>query len=228
MKKNMWHDDYVLADLLLDTNRSMHEIAELLEISQTELQNRIKIAELEWIRRTDRKVSRGQSALTDILKKLLPREKIVNEYQLGDRLRLDIYCPNYKLAIEYHGRQHFMQIGMFHPTYDDFVRAQQRDIAKVNKCKDLGITLVVFRYDDDLSEEAVYNRILQAIRQHSDIEHPAPKTKKRWSMKDHPFYDEIKEKRKVQERTVRRRIRQEQKAREKQRLTKRLRDDEEE
>lgn len=227
MKKNIWHDDYVLADLLMDTNKSMYEIAEILEISQTELQNRIKIAELDWIRRTDRKISRGQSALTDILKKLLPREKIVNEYHLGDRLRLDIYCPNYKLGIEYHGRQHFMHIGMFHPTYDDFIRAQQRDTAKAQKCKELDITLVVFRYDDDLSEEAVYNRVLEAIRQHSDNEHPAPKVKKKWSMKDHPFYDEIREKRRVQERMIRRRIRQEQKAKEKQRLTKKLHDEEE-
>lgn len=153
-----------LIDLLFDSNLSISEIAKELEISPNELNKKINSLGLNWLKTSRRKMSRGQTALTLLLKKLIPGEKIVNEYHIGDKLRLDIYCPSYKLAIEFHGRQHFFYTGRFFESKYEFEEAQKRDIKKAEWCKENGITLVVFRYNDSLNESDVCDRLLEAIR----------------------------------------------------------------
>lgn len=195
--EDFWNDKYVLMDLLFDTNMSLVEIAAELGISQGQLSKRIREMGLTWIRRKNRKMSRGQSSLTATLQRLLPNEKVVNEHVVGEQLRLDVYCPSYKLALEYHGRQHYEFVNRFFETYDDFLRAQARDERKLELCKEQGITLVVFKYNDDLSEDCVYQRILHEIQ--ADV--PAtpavrrPEKKKTMSMKGHPVYEEMKARR---------------------------------
>ncbi len=209
--EDFWNERFGLMDLLFDTNMSLAAIAQELEVSETTLSKRMREMGLTWIRRKDRKMSRGQSSLTATLQKILPNERIVNEEQIGEQLRLDVYCPSYRLALEYHGRQHYEYVSRFFDTYDDFVRAQQRDERKAELCKEQGITLVVFKYNDDLSEDIVYQRILDAIR--SDVtEAPTRRPeKKRPSLKGNPVYEEIKSRRKEIAKT----IRAEQKARRK-------------
>lgn len=209
---DFWSEKYVLTDLLFDTNKSIEEIAEYLECSKSELSKNIKLLGLDWVRRPNKKMSRGQAALTSILKKILPSEEIVNEYHIGERLRVDIYCPKYNLGIEYHGRQHFEHISMFHETYDDFLRAKQRDERKIELCRNLGISLVVFKYTDKLTEDVVYDRIIEVVRSNIDLDKAVIK-KKHSSVKNHPNYQSLKLKRKEFEKDVRRRIKQEQKAR---------------
>lgn len=209
---NIWDDRFVLADMLFDTNKSLDEIAEYFNTSKNVVSSQIKLQGLDWIRRTDHKVSRGQSALTRQLKKLLPNENIVNEYHIGDRLRIDVYCPSYKLAIEYHGRQHYEWITMFHPTYEDFVRAQERDLAKEKKCAEEGITLVAFRYNDDLSEAVVFNRLLEAL---TEAQVPLKSVRKPTNTyRFSPEYKEFKTQRNQRAKELRRQIKQERKQRE--------------
>lgn len=197
---DFWNEKYELMDYLLDTNLTLKEIADDLQISTNELSKRIKQMGLEWIRRSNRKVSRGQSSLTSIVKKLIPNEKIVNEHHIGDKLRLDVYCPAYNLAFEYHGRQHFYHVPHFHEKYEDFVRAQENDRLKEEKCRQQGITLVVFKYNDNLSEEIVRGRILDALRDQSDVD---VKVVAKKSVKDNPIYQEMKAKRKEYNKNLR-------------------------
>lgn len=153
-----------LTDLLMETNLSISDIAKELNISVNEVNKKINNNGLSWVKKGKRKMSRGQSSLTDILKKIVPGEEIVNEFHLGERLMLDIYCPAYKLAIEYHGRQHFFYTKRFFESKYEFLEAQKRDERKAELCKDNGIVLIVFRYNDSLTEESVYSRIIDGIR----------------------------------------------------------------
>lgn len=95
-------DDLFLIDLLFDSNLSLSEIAKQIGISYKELNKKISSLGLNWIKEQKKKSSRGQAALTHIIKKLLPGQKVVNEYHIGDRLKLDVYCPAYKIAAEFH------------------------------------------------------------------------------------------------------------------------------
>lgn len=217
MAEEFWHQNYALLDLLLSTNMSIADIAKEQGVSQSEIRKRIKELGLTWIQRKNRKMSRGQDALTQIIKKLIPNEEVVNEYHIGEQLRLDVYVPKYKLGAEYHGRQHFEHVTRFHETIDDFERAQKRDERKVELCKEQGISLVVFRYNDQLTEDYVFDRILSALNADGHVITKRPKnkiklqTKNTLSKKDNPYYDQMKERRKEQAKEMRRKIKEQRK-----------------
>jgi hypothetical protein len=215
--EDFWHQNYALLDLLLETNMSIGEIAKDLGISQAEVQRKQKDLGLSWIRRRDRKMSRGQGALTQIMRKLIPGAQIINEYHIGERLMVDVYCPKYKLAAEYHGRQHFQHISRFHETIGDFERAVERDQRKADLCKEQGITLVIFRYNDVLTEDLVYDRLLGAIQADDSGIIKKPKVKSQLqsksflTVKGNPYYEEAKERRRKIEKELRHKIREERK-----------------
>ena len=191
-KKNKLEEDDVqfLIDLLLETNSSISAIARQLDVSVNEVNKKINQLGLSWLKESRKKMSRGQTALTQIMQKILPGEEIVNEYHIDDRLRFDVYCPSYKLAAEYHGRQHFFYTSRFFESKYEFEEAQKRDEKKVQYCKDNGIALIVFRYNDSLTEDSVYNRMLEAIRSSDYISDK----KQKKSLTDNPFYNEAKKK----------------------------------
>jgi hypothetical protein len=177
-----------LIDLLFDSKLALPEVAEIFDLSLKDLNETIRSLGLGWVKSSKKKMSRGQTALTDIMKKLFPGIEIVNEFHIGERLRLDVYCPRYKIAAEFHGRQHFYYTSLFFESKYEFEEAQKRDIRKVELCEEQGITLVVFRYNDLLTEEAVYNRLIEAIRS-SDHE---IKVKTKRNSIDSDFYKESK------------------------------------
>lgn len=221
MQFEYWEYDNHLIELLLESKMTTKQMAKEINVSEAFIIRRIKLLGLEWILHQPRKMSRGQTALTQTLKKILPNELIVNEYHIGERLKLDIYCPGYKLAIEYHGRQHFDYVAHFHESYEDFVRAKERDERKIELCKENDIALVAFRYCDDLSEEIVYNRILAAIKDSAEeYQNKKVTLKPKRSMKDNPHYQEVKAKRNAHQRDLRRKIKQENRENEKARAQK--------
>lgn len=189
-KEDHQDDDEFLTDLLLESSLSLTDIAKELGININQLNKSINRLGLSWAKERHKKMSRGQAALTLIMKKLLPGEKIINEHHIGDKLKLDVYCPSYKLAAEYHGRQHFFYTQRFFDSKYEFEEAQKRDIKKIERCKELGITLIVFRYNDLLTEDSVYDRMLDAIR--TSEYKPDKKPKK--SVKESDFYKEAKKK----------------------------------
>jgi very-short-patch-repair endonuclease len=190
-RKRIEDDDIeFLVDLLFDTNLSIADIAKELEVDINEVNKKINSLGLNWLKTSRRKMSRGQTALTLILKKLIPGEEIVNEYHIGDKMKLDIYCPSYKIAIEFHGRQHFYYTSRFFASKYDFEEAQKRDIKKEEYCRQNGIALVVFRYNDSLTEKNVCDRILEAIRSSDYI----PKSSKKNSVTSSSYYQDMKKK----------------------------------
>ncbi len=161
-----------------------------LNVSIAEVNKKINSLGLSWLKNSRKKMSRGQTALTLIMKKLLPGEEIINEYHIGDKLKFDVFCAKYKIAAEYHGRQHFYYTSRFFESKYDFEQAKKRDEKKVQYCLDNGIALIVFRYNDLLTEQAVYDRMLTAIRETDHVSKPVHKT----SIKSNPAYQEAKKK----------------------------------
>ena len=109
-----------LTDLLFDTSMSLSDICKELGWNINKLNKEINRLGLNWLKNSKKKVSRGQTALTAIMQKLLPGEKIINEFHIGDRLKLDVYCPSYQVAAEYHGRQHFFYTQRFFDSKYEF------------------------------------------------------------------------------------------------------------
>jgi len=95
-------DDLFLIDLLFDSQLTLSEIAKEIDISYKDLNKKISALGLNWIKEQKKKSSRGQAALTHVMKKLLPGQKVINEHHIGEKLKLDVYCPAFKLAAEFH------------------------------------------------------------------------------------------------------------------------------
>lgn len=59
-----------------------------------------------------------------------------------NRLELDLYNEELKLAFEYNGRQHIKYVSKFHTNIDGFYYTVKRDVHKELVCKNKGITLI--------------------------------------------------------------------------------------
>lgn len=189
--EDMWDEDSVIKDLLLETNLSLKDMASEVGLTEYKLNKKIKELGLTWVRRKNKKLSRGHAALFAMLQKLLPNEKVVVEHHIGERLMLDIYCPAYNLAIEFHGRQHFYFVEHFHKTLAGFRESQERDLRKEELCLDNGIVLVVFRYNDNLDEDVVLERLVDAIKS-SEPSEPDKKPNGKPKYKGNEFYENAK------------------------------------
>lgn len=186
-----YHEDSVLSDFIFSTNYGICDIADKMDREQNEVRMRIKDLGLDWVRTMKASGSRGQVALTRIMQKLLPGEEVINEFHVGKQLRLDVYCPRFKLAAEYHGRQHYEFVEFFHGNKQGFLDASDRDQLKRELCQEQGITLVSFRYSDSLTEEVVFERLLDALRS-SPVLEELPKEERR-SLKDNEYYQAAKQ-----------------------------------
>lgn len=183
------YDDGLLTDLVFDSNLSVREIARELDREELDITKRIRHLGLSWVRRNKAQhASRGAAALVATIRKLIPGETVVTEEHIGERLMLDVYCPKYKLAAEYHGRQHFYYTEHFHGNKEGFRDSQRRDARKEELCRDLGIALVIFRYNDVLTEDAVFERMLDALRSTPALEEV--KSEGKW--KNDPMYESYK------------------------------------
>ncbi len=85
------------------------------------------------------------------------RKPLMNWKPYG--LEIDIYFPKLKLAFEYMGRQHYKRINYFHKTKEEFEYQQYRDRCKKKICKMLGITLIIIKYNEDLSEQLILTKL---------------------------------------------------------------------
>jgi len=65
----------------------------------------------------------------------------------GSYLELDGYNDELKIAIEMNGIQHYYEIKHFHRKEGDFQKRLEYDRIKVEKCKEMGIKLIIIPYD---------------------------------------------------------------------------------
>lgn len=61
-------------------------------------------------------------------------------------LELDSYNDKLKIAIEYNGIQHYKNIKHFYKTDNDFIKRQEYDKIKVDKCKENDVLLIIVPY----------------------------------------------------------------------------------
>ena len=84
---------------------------------------------------------------------------------------LDIYLPEHKIAIEYHGRQHFYPNTHFGGE-EQFELTQERDIRKFNKCIENGVKMFYISFENKIPDDyfaTVYRtneELLEGINKH--------------------------------------------------------------
>jgi len=133
------------------------------------------------------KCSKSQLRTALVLSYILSGEKYIMETTwdwllsaANTTMYLDIYFPTLKLAVEYHGEQHFKYPNFFHKSQKDFIDAQKRDIQKKKLLNKHGITLIEWRFDESITEERAFTKLLAAGVPKSKLRTPQIfKTKKR-------------------------------------------------
>ena len=65
----------------------------------------------------------------------------------NNNLELDMFNDDLKLAIEYNGIQHYKYIPFFHRTETNFHNRVSDDNIKIEKCKEMGIYLIIVPYN---------------------------------------------------------------------------------
>ena len=75
-----------------------------------------------------------------------------------EKQRFDIYFPNYNIAVEYNGEQHYKIVAVFGGE-EGFIKTQNRDILKREKCKLNNCSLfeIKYGYNNNDYEQLVLN-----------------------------------------------------------------------
>lgn len=74
----------------------------------------------------------------------------------GNKLELDGYNLDKKLAFEYNGLQHYEEIPYFYKTKEDFEKRLADDKIKLEKCKEKDINLIIIPYDVNINDLPKY------------------------------------------------------------------------
>lgn len=93
------------------------------------------------------KKSKGELRLIEILDKHDIDFK--DEYKLpevGDNYRYDFYLPDYRILIEFHGKQHYKHIPFFHKSEDEFLARKNTDDIKKYSARMFKYKLLEFNY----------------------------------------------------------------------------------
>lgn len=99
------------------------------------------------------KSSRGENLIMRILDKC--KIDYIKEYSVKIRdkvYRIDFYLPQYKIAIEYNGIQHYIPIKCF-GGIKLYIKRIIRDIKIKNYCHKNGIDLIVIKYNDNVNKK---------------------------------------------------------------------------
>ena len=83
------------------------------------------------------------------------KEKTFEWLKYNGLLRLDFYLPDYNMAIECQGRQHFTRLKHYYNQYD-FDKQLEKDNIKYKLCKENGIKIVYYTHKENMIFENYY------------------------------------------------------------------------
>lgn len=107
-------------------------------------------------------ILKSQTMIFETLKLDFPELTFIWEYKsewLGNQ-RIDIFVPEYKIAIEYNGAQHYKPVDIFGGK-DQLVIQVEQDYLKMEKCKQNNVELLTIRYDN---QEEDLNKVKDRLK----------------------------------------------------------------
>lgn len=112
-----------------------------------------------------------ETRLCKLAAKLFAPLRVIHHYH-GDELEgleFDIFVPDLRLAIEYHGHQHFTGVAYWGGE-EGLATRLRNDEKKRRIAERESIDLVVFRCDEDLSDELVAGRLAPWLARKDDLD----------------------------------------------------------
>lgn len=105
----------------------------------------------------------NETLLSNIVKKIFDGNDVIRHHRPEwlEGLELDVFVPNFQLAFEYQGQQHFKPIKAWGGE-EALSRLKERDNKKRQLCELNSIRLIAVDYDEPLTEEHIRARIEQS------------------------------------------------------------------
>ena len=108
-----------------------------------------------------------ESKVRGILNKYSIKYSVEKTFKWLGRLRLDFYLPDYVIAIECQGEQHYMPVDFFSKGEDSaketFEKTLFRDKTKLEKCTEHGIPIIYIKYNIKEIENYLLNELKKYI-----------------------------------------------------------------
>jgi hypothetical protein len=112
------------------------------------------------------KCSKGQFRTAVLFSQVLGGEKYEMEVtwdwlttKQHVNMYLDIFFPEYNLAVEYHGEQHFKFPNFFHKTKDAFKASQKRDNLKSKLLKENNIKYIEWKFNEGFNDKRAIEKL---------------------------------------------------------------------
>lgn len=109
------------------------------------------------------KLNVSELKMLDLIKELIKGKEILYRHKPKwlNRMELDVYIPELKLAFEYQGAQHLKPIDFFGGEAV-YIEQVKRDKLKKELCLENNVALIYCYYDEKLNSDLVKNKILDA------------------------------------------------------------------
>ena len=106
-------------------------------------------------------VWKGETQLWQLVKRMFPDAS--REYSppwlWGQRI--DVFIPSLQVALEYHGQQHYDSVKYFGGK-KGFLNAKERDKRKSQACKEAGVVLIVWKYNEPINDSYQLKKLFKA------------------------------------------------------------------
>jgi len=102
----------------------------------------------------------SETILYYIIQSLFPNKTILRHYrpEFLKGLELDIFIEELNIAVEYQGIQHYQPVKHW-GGQETFEKLKERDNKKKTTCSSLGIPIIYFNYNEELSNNYVLSKI---------------------------------------------------------------------
>lgn len=101
-----------------------------------------------------------------LIKQRFPNLEIISGYRdksIFGRQHLDIYIPEYKIAVEYQGPQHFQNDEYLDDYRHSLNHRQELDFRKWNLCKENGISIFYFTFNKKFKDIEYFSKVYTNI-----------------------------------------------------------------
>ena len=108
----------------------------------------------------------SEAYVLNTIKELYPHTKVIHQGSpewLGLQ-RFDVWLPEFNIAVEYQGKQHYEPIEYFGGT-DGLHRCQERDATKRHLAEKNNVEIIYFTYKESLTTDLIRGKLTKAIEE---------------------------------------------------------------
>jgi hypothetical protein len=104
---------------------------------------------------------KGETRLAQLVRSVFPDTCRQYSAQWLGRQHLDVYVPSRRVGFEYQGEQHYSPVPYF-KGQEGYKRTKERDARKKEACRQAGVALIEWKYDEPICREHLLKRLKQA------------------------------------------------------------------